>query len=505
MCKCPVHIINPTLNFTLRDKITLDVPCGKCSECRQQQQNSWFVRSFYQYLETEKNGGKSFYITLTYRTESLPHCEGVEHPVHDKVDVQRYLKRVRKMLDCYRYYHTKQVWRKGKWVNKRVLIKTKCLVPYNSLKYMICSEYGDKRKRPHYHGVIHIMHPICGQDINTIKHVLRLCWEKYCGYVSFGRKNDFVQIPGVIQSSAALHYVVKYVSKDIDFDYEKNKDIPSRFKPFHLQSKGYGSYMIEYLGLNKTYTEVIQKLIDGKVFFGSEIYGYAIPQYITRKVLYNYNYDRENKKVTYTLNDIGLAVKRGREQRMIEEEEKNIYDVLHSYASYITSDERLYLLNSRCGTTFQSVDDIGKFLSLSEMNYTNLAHYAVLFKDRLFLPCSDFGMSPFDDEDKYTLDNAREYLDFLYCHELADIERIYSRENGYAIDLKKVYLKSKETYSLLSRSIFTSDIFGDNLPYEIYLEMYNTFQYFSGLDKTQKYLEKESLYRETKMLSNELI
>ena len=62
---------------------------------------------------------KNTFITLTYDNEHLPKDESI-----DKDELQRFFKRLRKNY------------------------------PPKTIKYFACGEYGDKKKRAHYHAII---------------------------------------------------------------------------------------------------------------------------------------------------------------------------------------------------------------------------------------------------------------------------------------------------------------------------------------------------------------
>lgn len=48
------------------------VPCGKCPECFKHRQNVWYIRFVHEELWQRKYGFKPYFITLTYKDDSLP-------------------------------------------------------------------------------------------------------------------------------------------------------------------------------------------------------------------------------------------------------------------------------------------------------------------------------------------------------------------------------------------------------------------------------------------------
>lgn len=97
------------------------VPCGKCAWCLKRIRDEWFFR-----MKQEKKVSKfSRFLTLTYRDEDLPmkvDCDtGEMIPTVLKSDIQS--------------FH-KDMWNAGL-----------------KFRFVVCSEYGPKTHRPHYHGI----------------------------------------------------------------------------------------------------------------------------------------------------------------------------------------------------------------------------------------------------------------------------------------------------------------------------------------------------------------
>lgn len=95
------------------------VACGKCSLCKEKKSNDWSSRVS---LECEAHEHLPLMVTLTYNNEHLP-LAGVM-----KTEVQKFLKRLRVNLARNGYD--------------------------DKFRYILCSEYGSKRGRPHYHLLI---------------------------------------------------------------------------------------------------------------------------------------------------------------------------------------------------------------------------------------------------------------------------------------------------------------------------------------------------------------
>lgn len=118
MCLNPLDLKRPNYDFT--DKTlsvyyagqdSLVVPCGKCKECLEDYSREWSFRIMDEASKYKDN----CFITLTY----------AENPESvSKRDLQLFMKRLRKKLEPLK------------------------------IRYYFVGEYGDKKGRPHYHGII---------------------------------------------------------------------------------------------------------------------------------------------------------------------------------------------------------------------------------------------------------------------------------------------------------------------------------------------------------------
>lgn len=91
---------------------TFQLPCSKCIECRLEYARSWAVRCSHEAQMHESNA----FITLTYSDEYLK-------PLLNYEDFQLFMKRLRKTTS-------------------------------KNVTYLVTGEYGEQRKRPHWHAII---------------------------------------------------------------------------------------------------------------------------------------------------------------------------------------------------------------------------------------------------------------------------------------------------------------------------------------------------------------
>lgn len=108
----------------------MPIPCGKCIQCRLSYSRQWAFRCLEEVKKMEKEGRKSFFLTLTIDDDHLKKITTVDRfsgaickdvAVLDKRDLTLFWKRARKV--------------------------------YGHFRYMACGEYGDRSFRPHYHAI----------------------------------------------------------------------------------------------------------------------------------------------------------------------------------------------------------------------------------------------------------------------------------------------------------------------------------------------------------------
>lgn len=282
VCTNPLTIRSPKKVFSPdTDPLFYQVPCGHCKQCNHAKQSSWALRCYYEWLDTKNKGGVSVYITCTYAPDSLPYCDiptpdgdYLTLPCFNKGDIQHFIDALRKY--CQRNFDC-------------------------NVRYLITSEYGGKKHRPHYHGMLHFSKNLY---ISFIKNLVRKYWPY--GFVSFGKEG------GIVKDSRASRYVTKYITKDFEFekflsqaqfdklhiDWETFKSYRRILFPFHLQSIEYGYSLVKYNDFNM--------LFDGKCLAmdkDNQPTVVTLPLYHVRKLFY------EVDKVTKSYKPTELGIK----------------------------------------------------------------------------------------------------------------------------------------------------------------------------------------------------
>lgn len=233
MCTSPMRIKNPDYDF-YDSSLYIEVPCGKCMECKLNYTKQWAMRVMHE-LQYYSN---SCFITLTYDDDKLPYGWNKEKFPLDKRELQKFFKRLRKRLGNN-----------------------------HKIKYFACGEYGGKFGRPHFHAIILNWFPNDTDKYGNSK-ILTELWP-------FG----FVKVGTVNYNSA--RYVASYIvkkKKGIEKNYYKDNGLNPEFV---LMSQGLGKrFCLEH-------KEQMEQL--GYILFNG--YKTPIPRYYLDKI-----YDTENKQ-----------------------------------------------------------------------------------------------------------------------------------------------------------------------------------------------------------------
>lgn len=252
MCKAPILIDNPNYHSPIRDPVyhkihnTVDikipVPCGRCASCIH-------LRQVYliQRVQMEAINHDLFYGTLTYNHDSLPIADygDIKFAYPAFSDWQKMIKMIRKDY------------------------------PDLNFRYMLVSEYGGKKHRPHFHFILSL--PKSGNSLaEKVSKSLFLfdiflrywrrnygstrvpLWKPLCTYVRRGQKYNYdLHYLDPYSSKDGLDgvsfYVTKYILKYdewidkfksklfFNLEYEQYREAWDKFRPRLLLSKGFGS------------------------------------------------------------------------------------------------------------------------------------------------------------------------------------------------------------------------------------------------------------------------
>ena len=138
MCMCDMKIKGVNLHGIHRSY----VPCGKCEECRNMERSAWQFRFQCEVEEyVYHQGWQMGFITLTYNDENLPY---LPHHVFKEWDAGSCCSPLFEPVPCFSKKDIRDlIHGLRKHLNKKYGVKR--------LIYLVCSEYGENTKRPHYH------------------------------------------------------------------------------------------------------------------------------------------------------------------------------------------------------------------------------------------------------------------------------------------------------------------------------------------------------------------
>lgn len=220
-------------------------PCGKCPQCRVKRTDNWVFRIS---VESRKATSISF-ITLTYDQYSVNMTPNGFMTLN-RTDWQLFMKRYRKA--CIKYFKKKFPDLRSEDIPK--------------IKYYMCGEYGERRRRPHYHAII----------LNGVPDLIRDCWTYPKGHEFAGYPIGDVDIGDAV-TNGAIAYTTAYMYKKSKVPLHRRDD---RMKEFSLMSKKMGlsyltSSVIKYH--LSSYDHLFVTLPNGKKI--------ALPRYFMDKIL----------------------------------------------------------------------------------------------------------------------------------------------------------------------------------------------------------------------------
>ena len=385
-CYRPLHIKNnikaPILGV---DKVNLTCPCGHCHTCRTQKRLSWFVRSWYEHLHVLDCQGFTYFVTLTYNEDNVPK-DFLGNRVFNKKDLQDFLKRLR--INISRFYGHR--------------------VP---LKYLITSEYGGLTHRPHYHALFHVYEPI---DKKRFRQFVNDSWN--LGFTKAGSRNF-----GIIDSVGAVHYVSKYICKDMYEDTyfsnllslyrsslgdEEAKKLIRKIQPFFINSTDYGLTSILSVSDYNDLLNGVVLMPDSKV--SNKLY--KLPLYIERKIFYDTKFKSFDGKLLfdtykdavahlgkgnftpcYVLNESGCKMKLHRYKKFRESCRSKYMSILDGDLSYINVSH----INEKFNTNFSFISQVQDFCRKSFNSDSDyIVDYSLIYK----------GYYNFDNYDNYSFD-----------------------------------------------------------------------------------------------------
>lgn len=207
MCTSPLTILNPShfISLDKRDRLFIQVPCGRCPDCRDLNSLQWYQRAIVEFDACVSSGGYCLFDTLTYSNSNLPHFSDFFETTFD--------------FPCFNRKHVTDFL-------KRLRASLKRKFNYDGLRYYLVSEYGTSplhSHRPHYHVLFYCDSIVPPEALSSL---ISSCWR-------FGRTDGIpYQSSNYVLSSRVytsltdkskfqvIQYVSKYVNKSCEFEKE---------------------------------------------------------------------------------------------------------------------------------------------------------------------------------------------------------------------------------------------------------------------------------------------
>lgn len=333
MCTNPKTIYNRATYIGNRSKIMLDVPCGKCDECRSNKVLDYQMRCECAFYKSLEKGGFGFFDTLTYNNSCLPHVGDI--PCFSRDDINAFFKRLRGYFQ--HYFGTSK----------------------GMFDYFLVSEFGTDKKRPHYHVLFFVYVPM---SIWKFKRWIKASW--HYGFVDpLGQVQKHILV-----SCAAVRYICKYVSKIQEWsleyhdrmqeylaannivDLEKINQFYRKVTPFQLASNNIGlDWLVRNANLDKAEIKISNNL-------GVRVISFST--YYMHKVYYILT--KDDDKYRYVINDLGINFKL-----------KTLKDGIENYAKKL-----LGLVSSLDSNSVNHIQEL-----LGKRSLYDVAVYYKVFKD----------------------------------------------------------------------------------------------------------------------------
>lgn len=242
------------------------VPCRKCKECQEIQQNDYLVRSIA--LWNSLPDYSVYFCTLTFNNANLPHCN-----VYEEVN------------GTYQYLCTEPCFNHELYKRFRKNFNEYCVDHFQKPLYILCTcEYGEKKHRPHYHCIVFCPFYLPWKQFKKLI-------ERYWHY-GFTKNICVAFQDGQFYDRSLINcfkYVVKYVNKYssrwlpfyLDEDKYSTDLLPCNIKPRVFCSNHYGDSLVNHLQYGHYVNNSVFMQIRGCESDNGK--NYHLPQYYRRK------------------------------------------------------------------------------------------------------------------------------------------------------------------------------------------------------------------------------
>lgn len=414
MIDSTIKILNNSNYFDITQQKYKRVQRPFTEEAARQRKNDWFFRCVKDFEYVQSKGGSVWIPTLTYNSAHLPHLHLNEFvqtlPIESAEPNSDLFICISDSFEipCFSQEHIQSFTKKLRIYLSRL--------GYNTIgmQWVVCSEFGEKKKRPHYHAYISILDDV---DYEDMIFCLRRAW--IYGFVGcskeFGMK---------CKSIYGVRYATKYVVKDLSYyntlrfpnemtindiiihqDSYEPKELRKVLRPFMpnmYSSKGVGRGFLTDL-VSMPENDLIQYCLGEKTFpfaLGkNKSMQFRLPQYYVSKFSYVVDKDLSNyyDKTIMRLTDFGRKLAYERNVNAIQKYVEILDKITLNDAEYVN-----------CVTEFR------QFKSFSSVD---MATYLGLFRY----------MIPYDENFNYNPDihvSDVRYRSVWYLQNLLDSKRV---------------------------------------------------------------------------------
>lgn len=432
MNKSSIKILNNSNYFDITQPKYKRVQRPFTEEYARKRQNEWFFRCVKEFDYTLAHGGSCWIPTLTYNNENLPHLHLSEFlsglpiestnpnsdlfiPIDDSW-----------CIECFDQSHIQSFTKKLRVYLSRLGFETK------GMKWIVCSEFGEKKHRPHYHMFLTLP---CNPPYDVIIDCLRRSW--IYGFVGCSREFGMKCI-----STYGVRYATKYVVKDLCYyntkkfkngmtidqiimhqDAYEAKELRKLLRPYMPNmycSKGLGKCFLTDTLSKMNYDELLSFALGDKQFSLSlgrnASMDFDLPQYYINCLSYRVDKDLSSfyEKTVLRLTDFGRKLFFARSYRVCTKVLSRLQDMTLNQATY-----------------FDAVEEYKKVRSVNEDDlafYIGHLRYLIPYDhnfayDPDLLPSHMFNDRDFYLRNLYASNRANMYVaDFLYRHGLVDLD-----------------------------------------------------------------------------------
>lgn len=306
MCLAPISVFNPhysTRNYQylqgevhelsprfVSQKRYIEVPCGKCFECRQSYFNSIEQRAIM-----ESKTSYVFFCTLTYDNDHIP---SIQFTTDEGKIVDLYYSDVTHIQDLIKRMRSEP------WLQDR------------GFRYLAATEFGSQKFRPHHHILFFIAKLPTDHPYNTALNLEKQLKESVLRFYgkNVGTRKNPVYEPYFTYVTQEIHGK-QYSSFDLQLVRDRKKD---ERDPAALNSQDAVersiTYLLSYVNKPSRYEQIIEKYLTSLGYFLDPATFRRLKRLVGGRVYYSkhlgFGYYADGSKVTPTIQCIPVSNRR---------------------------------------------------------------------------------------------------------------------------------------------------------------------------------------------------